>query len=78
MTKALISRSALLAEYDRVHVGPPDGAQRLIQEAPAVEGLCCDCTEGGPCCDYSENEDCPSHKEDGSCWRPYTEKEANP
>jgi hypothetical protein len=32
----LISRSALLAEYDRVHVGPPGGARKLIAEAPAV------------------------------------------
>ena len=39
MTKDLISRSALLAEYDRVHVGPPGGARRLIQEAPAVEAV---------------------------------------
>ena len=37
MTKDLISRSALLAEYDRVHVGPPGGARKLIQDAPAVE-----------------------------------------
>lgn len=32
----LISRSALLAEYDRVHVGAPGGARKLIEEAPAV------------------------------------------
>lgn len=31
----LISRSALLAEYDLVHVGPPGGARKLIEEAPA-------------------------------------------
>lgn len=33
----LISRSALLAEYDRVHVGEPGGARKLIAEAPAVD-----------------------------------------
>ena len=33
----LISRKALLAEYDRVHVGPPGGARKLIEEAPAVQ-----------------------------------------
>lgn len=32
----LISRSALLAEYDRVHVGEPGGARTLIEAAPAV------------------------------------------
>lgn len=33
----LISRSALLAEYDRVHVGHPGGARKLIEAAPAVQ-----------------------------------------
>lgn len=33
----LISRRALLAEYDKNHVGPPGGARRLIESAPAVE-----------------------------------------
>ena len=33
----LISRKALLAEYDRVHVGPPGGTRKLIEEAPAVQ-----------------------------------------
>ena len=37
MTNDLISRSALLAEYDRVHVGEPGGARKLIEEAPAVD-----------------------------------------
>lgn len=32
-----ISRKALLAEYDRVHVGPPGGARKLIEEAPAAD-----------------------------------------
>lgn len=31
-----IDKQALLAEYDRVHVGPPGGARKLIAEAPAV------------------------------------------
>ena len=35
----LISRSTLLAEYDRVHVGPPGGARKLIAEAPAVAAV---------------------------------------
>ena len=32
-----IEREALLAEYDRVHVGPPGGARKLIEEALAAE-----------------------------------------
>ena len=33
----LISRKALLAEYDRVHVGEPGGARKLIADAPTIE-----------------------------------------
>lgn len=33
----LISRKALIAEYDRVHVGPPGGARKLMEDAPAVD-----------------------------------------
>ena len=32
----LISRKALIAEYDRVHIGPPGGARKLMEDAPAV------------------------------------------
>lgn len=32
----LISRAALLAAYDKAHKGPPGGARKLIQEAPAM------------------------------------------
>ena len=39
MASDLISRSALLAEYDRVHVGEPGGARKLIAEAPAVDAI---------------------------------------
>ena len=35
----LISRSALLARYDRIHVGAPGGARKLIEEAPAVDAV---------------------------------------
>lgn len=35
--KKYIEREALLAEYDRVHVGPPGGARKLIAEAPAAD-----------------------------------------
>lgn len=33
----LISRKALLAEYDRVHIGEPGKARKLIEDAPAVQ-----------------------------------------
>lgn len=33
----LISRQALLAEYDRQHVGEPGRARKLIEDAPAVD-----------------------------------------
>lgn len=35
----LISRKALIAEYDRVHVGPPGGARKLMEDAPSVEAI---------------------------------------
>lgn len=35
----LIDRKALIAEYDRVHVGPPGGARKLMEEAPAVDAV---------------------------------------
>ena len=33
----LISRSALLAEYDKVHVGIPGKARKLIEDAPSAQ-----------------------------------------
>ena len=32
-----ISRQYLLAEYDRQHQGPPGGARKIIEEAPAED-----------------------------------------
>ena len=44
---AVISRSALIAEYDRVHIGEPGGARKLMEDAPAVDAVkviyCKDC-----------------------------------
>ena len=51
--------------------------ERTDNTANAVEGMCCDCAYGGPCCSWDENENCPHKKEDGTCWVPYTKKEAN-
>lgn len=39
MNNDLISRSALIAEYDRVHVGAPGGARKLMEDAPAVDAV---------------------------------------
>ena len=33
----LIDADALIAEYDRVHVGEPGGARKLMMDAPTVE-----------------------------------------
>ena len=35
----LISRKDLLAEYDRVHIGEPGKARKLIEEAPRVDAV---------------------------------------
>lgn len=35
----LIFKQVLLAEYDKHHVGPPGGARKLIEEAPAVDAV---------------------------------------
>lgn len=40
MNDDLISRSALLDAYDKAHKGPPGGARKLIENAPAVEFPC--------------------------------------
>ena len=43
----LIDANALIAEYDRVHIGEPGKARKLIADAPAVEAAevvrCKDC-----------------------------------
>lgn len=35
--KEYIERGALIAEYDRVHVGAPGGARKLMVEAPTAD-----------------------------------------
>ena len=61
MDNDLISRAALIAEYDRVHVGEPGGARKLMEEAPAVDAepviRCKDCKH----CVYEEDDS-------GLCW----------
>ena len=35
----LIDRKALIVEYDRVHIGPPGGARKLMEAAPTVDAV---------------------------------------
>ena len=35
--KEYIERNALIAEYDRVHIGPPGGARKLMIDAPTAD-----------------------------------------
>ena len=37
--KRLIDANALLAEYDRVHIGEPGKARKLIEDAPTVDAV---------------------------------------
>ena len=72
----LISRQALLDEYDKHHVGAPGGARKLIEEAPAVDAVpvvrCKDCLyyhndiSGIPFCEIWD--DCFTD-DDGYCYR---------
>ena len=39
MANDLISRNDLLAEYDRVHIGEPGKARKLIENAPTVDAV---------------------------------------
>lgn len=47
MAKEYIERNALIAEYDRVHIGAPGGARRLMVDAPTADVVevvrCKDC-----------------------------------
>lgn len=35
----LIDADALIAEYDRVHIGPAGGARKLMEDAPTVDAV---------------------------------------
>lgn len=39
MMNNLVSRQYLLDEYDRRHKGPPGGARKIIEDAPAVDAI---------------------------------------
>ena len=51
----LISRSALLAAYDKAHQGPPGGARKLIENAPDAIVRCEDCKHYDPDCQSCDN-----------------------
>ena len=50
MNGDLISRSALLAAYDKAHQGPPGGARKLIEDAPEALVRCKECKHGSLYC----------------------------
>ena len=68
MASDLISRKVLLEEYDRVHVGEPGGARKLIAEAPAVNAVevvrCFECVNRG------DPDKCPMCYQSLSEWYP--------
>ena len=53
MNNDLISRKALIEAYDKAHKGPPGGARKLMEEAPAVDTMevvrCKDCIMEATC-----------------------------
>lgn len=61
--KRLIDANALIAEYDRVHVGEPGKARKLIEDAPTVEAVeivrCRDCKHrySDSWCEYVDDDD---------------------
>lgn len=55
---SLINREDLIAEYDRVHVGEPGGARKLMVDAPEVklEPQWIPCNERLPYAEYGEGD----------------------
>ena len=39
MEKRLIDANALIAEYDRVYIGPAGGARKLMENAPTIDAV---------------------------------------
>ena len=76
--KRLIDANTLIAEYDRVHVGEPGKARKLIEAAPSVDAVevvrCKDCikrydTDECPMCFLSMGQYCEFTQDDGFCDR---------
>lgn len=59
----LIDANALIAEYDRVHVGEPGKARKLMADAPTVDAVpvvrCKDCKHrySDSWCEYVDDDD---------------------
>ena len=61
--KRLIDANALIAEYDRLHVGEPGKARNLMADAPTVDAVevvrCRDCKRrySDSWCEYVDDDD---------------------
>ena len=61
--KRLIDANALIAEYDRLRIGEPGKARKLIEDAPTVEAVeivrCRDCKHrySDSWCEYVDDDD---------------------
>ena len=61
--KRLIDANALIVEYDRLHIGEPGKARKLIEDAPTVEAVeivrCRDCKHrySDSWCEYVDDDD---------------------
>ena len=59
----LIDANVLIEEYDRVHIGEPCKARKLIEDAPTVEAVevvrCRDCKHrySDSWCEYVDDDD---------------------
>lgn len=76
----MIDKDALIAEYDRVHIGPAGGARKLMEDSPTVDAVevvrCKDCRhwrEDIGWCDinshFVDDNDAPCSPEDSPNWR---------
>ena len=74
--KEYIERNALIAEYDRVHIGPPGGARKLMVEAPTADVAevvrCKDCGVKGAA--FCMAGDSPLSETTGECFCSYGER----
>ena len=50
--KRLIDANALIAEYDRAHIGEPGNARKLMEDAPTVDAV--EVVRCGACKDWLE------------------------
>ena len=61
--KRLIDANALIAEYDRVHIGEPGKARKLMENAPTVDAVpvvrCRECKHrySDSWCEYVDYDD---------------------